>query len=399
MTDKCIGIIAEYNPFHNGHAHHLREAKRVSGAEHAIVCMSASFVQRGEPACADKFTRARWALMNGADMVIELPDALSCSNAERFAFGGVKLLSATGLVSGVCFGSESGDCDRLIEAASAVPDPTVIKAELDKGKSYPSALSSALSAAGVDISVTSPNDLLGIEYIRAAKRINPSLSVYAVRRVGPSYNDSGSIEKYASASAIRSRFGSGRYQDVYASMPSDVCRCIAAAAANGTFPAAMDNLSDSILYTLRKLGASGISELAEVSEGLENPLFAAALKASCGTDIPAIVKSKRYTHAKLRRILVNSLLGTTKELQNLAVNVSDSLFIRVLGVRRESKLLSELGRSASLPIVTRRADINKLPSNAVRIFDHTSLASSIRALACPQDKSGSDEFSSALIMV
>ena len=156
MTDKCIGIIAEYNPFHNGHAHHLREAKRISGAEHAIVCMSASFVQRGEPACADKFTRARWALMNGADMVIELPDALSCSNAERFAFGGVKLLSATGLVSGICFGSESGDCDRLIEAASAVPDPTVIKAELDKGKSYPSALSSALSAAGVDISVTSP---------------------------------------------------------------------------------------------------------------------------------------------------------------------------------------------------------------------------------------------------
>ncbi len=396
----CIGVIAEYNPFHKGHSYQLNEAWRISACDFGIVCMSASFVQRGEPACADKFMRTRWALEGGADMVIELPDILSVSCAERFATGGIKLLNAAGIVSGICFGSESGNISLLQDISNNTPDPAVLRAKLSNGNSYPSAMNAALGKNGANISMDSPNDMLGIEYLRAIARINPKLKAFTVKRMGSGYNDISDIGEFASATAIRAKLLQPLSDTNIKALPDNVMRTIQAEMKSGRFPASMKTLSDPILYSLRKLGNSGISALAEVSEGLENPLFNAAKACSNCDELLNLVKTKRYTMARLRRILINALLSSTADLQDLAINASDSLYIRVLGLRRRSiQLLSELNRCAALPIISRHSDIKKLPDNAKRIFDHTALASMVRAAAQPTDKSTEDEFASALIIV
>lgn len=396
---SCLGIIAEYNPFHNGHKYQLEEAKRISGAQHIIVCMSASFVQRGEPACADKYVRTQWALEGGADMVIELPDVLSVSCAERFATGGIKLLNSTGLISGICFGSETGDISMLRRAANAEPNKAVLKEALADGHSYPVAKCNALAANGIDISIHAPNDLLGIEYLRAITKLAPSLKAFAIKRIGSGYNDKVSKGEYASATAIRALFDQVTPAHIDA-LPQFIRESVQTQMDLGKMPVSLEALSSPIIYSLRKLGTNGISNLAEVSEGLENLIFRAAQ--SCGNfdELLTSIKTKRYTLSRLKRILVNALLGTTSNLQNLALSIPDALYIRVLGIRKESiHLLSMLHGCASLPIVTRHSSINSLSSNAAIIFKHSALASSIRALAQPVVKAYEDEFSSALVIV
>ena len=175
-----VGIIAEYNPFHNGHEHHILRAKQKSGARYAIVCMSASFTQRGEPACLDKFNRTRLALLCGADMVIELPDLLACACAERFAYGGVRLLASTGLVDARAFGSECGDTDPLKRAASLDLSGEAMQAALASGLSYPSAAAQAMRAHGILLDTSAPNDMLAVEYLRQLNKLAPSIEPIAV---------------------------------------------------------------------------------------------------------------------------------------------------------------------------------------------------------------------------
>ena len=168
---KNIGIIAEYNPFHNGHAYHIEQARKIAGGGSVIAVMSASFVQRGEPAAFDKFTRTAMALQGGADMVLELPDILSLSCAERFALGGVRILSASGIADRLCFGSESGDIDALRRAADSKLSGDELSSALSSGLSYPAAAARQLRAHGIGVGSNNPNDVLGIEYIRALNRI------------------------------------------------------------------------------------------------------------------------------------------------------------------------------------------------------------------------------------
>ncbi len=394
MNSKCVGIVAEYNPFHNGHAYQIREAKRLSGAEYAIVCMSASFVQRGECACMDKFTRAAWALHGGADMVIELPDIISCSCAERFAYGGIKILNATGLISDICFGSESGDIDALKAIASLQPDKQTLKENLDSGFSYPTAVSKAI---GKD-KFLSPNDTLGVEYLRAINKIAPDIGAYAVKRVGAKHDELHSDNEFASASAIRTDFNSGNYLNAEKALPKFVFETMMGDTDDSILPYSMKNLSGILTYSLRKLGPNGIRNLAEVGEGLENLIFNVAMNADNGTDIAQTVKSKRYTLARIRRIMVNAILGSTNYLQSLALYEPDSLYIRVLGVKNKL-LLSELNKAATLPVLTRSSDTKKLCENASKIFEHTRFASSVMALAHNGNKKAIDEFSGALITI
>ncbi|HAY19434.1 MAG TPA: hypothetical protein DCY17_01135, partial [Clostridiales bacterium] len=201
---KNIGIVAEYNPFHNGHAYHIEQARKIAGGGSVIAVMSASFVQRGEPAAFDKFTRTAMALQGGADMVLELPDILSLACAERFALGGVRILSASGIADRLCFGSESGDIDALRRAADSKLSGDELSSALSSGLSYPAAAAMQLRAHGIGVGSNNPNDVLGIEYIRALKRIAPAIRPFTVCRIGCGYNESTLPENYASASAVRS---------------------------------------------------------------------------------------------------------------------------------------------------------------------------------------------------
>lgn len=399
---SSVGIIAEYNPFHNGHAYHILRAKELSAAENAIICMSASFTQRGEPACLDKYARTRLALLGGADMVIELPDILSCACAERFGYGGVRILSATGLIDSLAFGSECGDIEMLTKAATFEIDSEGMRAALASGLSYPSAAAQVMMAHGIALDASSPNDMLAVEYIRQLNKLAPDIRPIAIHRVGAGYNET-SLEKgsgFASASALRKAAESVDLDVFKARVPEAVFEAINKEAERGRFPASLTALSPAVLYALRSMGTDRIATLADVSEGLENPIYRAALNSCSVTELLCKVKTKRYTLARLRRILSYSLIGSTAELQRTAFEEKDALYIRVLGVRKTKLgLLSELAEKASLPVIVSAADRARLPDNAGRVFEHARRAQLVHALAFPENKACRDDLSFALITV
>lgn len=401
---RTLGIIAEYNPFHMGHRYHIDEAKRVSGADRVVVIMSASFVQRGEPACADKFRRAEWAVLNGADMVIELPDVFSCSCAERFASGAVRILSGTGIVDALCFGSETGDIEYLKEAAFKEPDPGLFSEAMDSGLSYPAAVMEA-SASPFPLK---PNDILGIEYIRAAKKYGLGFEFFCVKREGQGHDEKNMTSEFSSALAIRkaiadySVIGSmtpERFDFLKSSLPKNVLDDICSAVRAGVFPASDNALSDAVIYCMRRMSAEEIARLPEVSEGLENLFKRYSLECGSYFDMLKRVKSKRYTMARLKRISMYALLGVTSELQDRAYNDDSALYARVLAVKESSMdMLGKLSENASIPVIVRSSDREKLSEVGRRVEAVSNLAHSVKAVGQPYDKSVKSDMSYRLVV-
>lgn len=387
---KTVSIIAEYNPFHNGHAYQIAEAKRISGAGRAAVIMSASFVQRGEPACADKFTRAGWALDGGADLVLELPDVFSLACAERFACGAMRILEGAGLAECLCFGSETGDAEALKSIALKEEDGERIAELLSRGVSYPAAVA---QAGGFELG---PNDILGREYIRAAAKFSPGTEIIAVARAGSGYSDESLGGEFSSAAAIRralvnasavGRISPAVLDGLNSAMPRGVLEDISKLMREGVFPASANGLSDAVLYALRRMGKDEIAALPEVNEGLENLFAEHAGSSSDAEELLGKVKSKRYTMARLKRIAMYALLGITEELQAKAVTDESALYVRVLGMKKGAEgMLSELCASSRIPVIVRGSDREKVPEAAARIMRIGDLAHGIRALGQPYEK-------------
>lgn len=398
---RTVSIIAEYNPFHNGHAYQLEEAKRSSGAERAVVIMSASFVQRGEPACADKFTRAKWALDGGADMVLELPDLFSLSCAERFACGAVRVLAGAGFAERLSFGSETGDAEALRRSALKNEDSAAVAELLKRGLSYPAAVAGAGGALG-------PNDILGAEYLRAIERYSPDTEVYAVMREGAGHTDEELGGEFSSGAAIRrvllgasatGRLSPAVLDGLSGALPRGVLEDAALLMRDGVFPASPEGLSDAALYALRRMSREEMRLLPEVAEGLEN-LFAAHAADSSGiSELLGRVKSRRYTMARLKRIAMYALVGVTERLQRSAAEDDGLLYARVLGVRKGAEgLISELCERSRIPVVVRSSDAEKLPEGARQTLRLSELAHAVRAVGQPYDKSFEPDLSHRLIV-
>lgn len=387
---STVGIIAEYNPFHNGHKYHIGQAKRASGADKAVVVMSGSFVQRGEPACADKFVRAGWAIDNGADMVIELPEVFSLSCAERFASGGVRLLSGTGIVSGICFGSETGDAESIARLARQTPDTEILGTALKKGCSYPAALSAAIT------SEPGPNDILASEYVRAIDRCCPEMKFYPVKREGDGYSSDDLGGEFSSANSIRkalsrydsvSRMSPAVFDGLSSALPRGVLEEISALMKKGFFPSTIEGLSDTIMYALRVLGADGVSLLPEAAEGLENLFAKHSMDSTDITETLSKVKSKRYTMARLKRIAMCAILGISAAIQAESAENDSALYARVLAVSKGSEsLLSELKEKSRIPVIVRSSDRNGLPRLAAEVERIAAKAHAIQALGRPYEK-------------
>lgn len=399
---KTVGITAEYNPFHNGHRFQIEEARRISGADRVLAVMSASFVQRGEPACADKFTRAEWAVRNGADAVIELPDVFSLTCAERFASFAMRILKGTGIVDAVSFGSESGDLGLLTELSETVPDSELFGYAIASGSSYPRALS---EASGVKLS---PNDILGVEYVRANRKYGCGFDICPVKR-SSAHDSDGLGEEFSSAKAIRDalsgciaygRMSPAVFDGLAQSLPRNVLDSISAMAVKGTFPSTCDGLSDAVIYRFRSMSAEQIAALPEVNEGLENLFSEYALEFGSFSELIESVKSKRYTMARIKRIAMCGLLGITAELQERAHNDPSSLYARVLAVKGDGgELLSELCRRASIPVLIRGADREDLPPLAREVERISALAHTVNALGRPYEKGAFKDTSRRLITV
>jgi len=345
-----FGIISEYNPFHLGHERHIALTRR--SPDDLIVCaMSGSFVQRGEPAVFDKWTRARCALIGGADVVIELPLLYAIQSAQGFASGGVNVLAAAGATH-LSFGCETDDLSLLQGLAQKLSDEdesyrTAFKRHLDKGASFPSARMNAANAPDI---ASMPGALLGIEYLKAIRRYQPHIIPHIVRRKGGAYHSADIGEYMPSATAIRAALSAGETEKALNAMPESCAAFVRKQMNDGMVPAFADAFDNALITTLRLKGRGYIAELPDVSEGLENRIYDAALKCRTRSELISMVKTKRYTYARISRILLCALLGITRDMIQ-AANTAPVSHIRVLGVKSPD-VLSRLAAAAKVPLIT-----------------------------------------------
>lgn len=366
---RVVGIIAEYNPLHNGHIYHMEQAKKQSGADYTVVVMSGNFVQRGEPACIDKFTRARWALEAGADLVIELPSVFAIAPAERFAMGGVRLLDGMGIITDLAFGCENSSLPILTELTRIIEqEPPAFKKALQyrlrEGKSYPRARYEALGDIGVDrqylAEMNKPNNILAMEYLRSLRLLKSSIAPLPIQRIGSEYNDSYLTGEYSSATAIRDALKNGD-PGVMEALPMQVA---GAMQFDSQFPLKLEDLSPMLLYALRTMGPDNIALVPDVGEGLERLIYSSAKSASSIEALLESVKSRRYTMARCKRIVVSALLHMSDDLCR-EMEQPENLYYRVLGMKRSARaLLSAISSLSKVPILMRSADVQKCSSVA-----------------------------------
>ena len=318
----AVAVICEFNPFHYGHRYLLGEAKRITGTE-VLAVMSGSFTQRGEVALCSKFERAKTALENGADLVIELPSAYAVANAERFAKGGVDTAKLFSCVEYLAFGCEDDDLELLTKAAFARDDKKVkeiIAERMDGGDYYPRAYEYAVRQVfGDDIAdvITKPNNILAAEYIRALDR--SGIKPLPVKRKGADHDSDMTDGEYASASYIRTLLRSGKDAgELLPEVPREI-----------TYP---EKLDTALLYKLRNMTAEELRLLPDVGEGLENRIITAARSCPSVEALINEVKTKRYTRARICRILTCALLGITEALQTKEISHA-----RVLGFTHGGK--------------------------------------------------------------
>lgn len=345
---NICGIVCEYNPFHNGHKYHIEQTKEKFGATHIIAVMSGNFTQRGDVALIDKYKRAETALKNGVDLVIELPVAYALASAEQFAQGAVYLLNALGCVNMISFGSESGDIKLLRETAGAVyyaMESEEFNKQLKNGQPYPAALQKAIEKYYTDDvtqTLVSPNNTLAIEYLKALDTFASPIEPVTIKR-GVAAHDS-EIEnpgKIASASQLRKMITEGK--DISALAPE----------CDFSNTASILNIENAILSKLRFMSKSEIEKTPNAVLGLENRIFRAVQVSTSLNELYFLIKTKRYTLARIRRIVLSAFLGITKnDLKN------NPAYVRILGMNSKGKEILAAA-NCELPINTSLVQLEK----------------------------------------
>jgi len=369
---NVVGIIAEYNPFHNGHLYHLDHAKKTCTADYVICVMSGHFLQRGEPALFDKWSRAAMAVSAGADLVLELPFAFACRSAGAFARGSVELLSATKLVTHLCFGSEADSIEQLKDLASFLTQEPplyqqLIRKNLKLGLSYPSARSRAIqeyyvltnlqNADDIQAIIASPNNILGIEYLAALHRIHSPITPTTIKRQHTNYHDQSLSGSIASATAIRTEFETkGLTEELERTMPDTTNKIAQQCFIQQLGPVFPNAFAMLIIAILRRAQPAELSAIAEVTEGLEHKLKSSGNIATNLDDLLKLLKSKRFTRTRLQRMLIYIMLNFTKELA-AEFDHAGPRYLRVLAISKQGQnLLRILKETAALPIIQRAAE-------------------------------------------
>lgn len=367
---KIVGIVAEYNPFHKGHEYQLKMAKELSGCDCVAAVMSGNFVQRGEPAIIDKYKRAEAAIYGGADLIIELPIPYCCQNAEVFARAAITELKKLNITH-LSFGCENSDLKLLKEIALLqVYDKSCgnfIKEEIKKGISYPAALSNALNKISPDSDfsniIKAPNNVLAIEYIKSSIILDCSWSFVPVKRIGKNHNDENISGHFDSASAIRKgiltdfkSFNSGsltnksmdminRFYDEYHSF-----NCL-------------NSFLYYIYYQILSIGTDGLNNIYDISEGLNNKIYSNIFRFNNIDEYIMSLKSKRYTYSRIRRILLNILLGINNEniRKYMLTNkiYSDNNYIKVLAFNDKGRQILRKAKSEGTAVINSYSDYKK----------------------------------------
>ena len=404
---KVAGIVAEYNPFHNGHAHQIertRAADNGCGATHVVAVMSGHFVQRGEPALLPKADRVKAALRGGVDLVLELPVPWCLSSAEGFAFGAVSLLDALGCVDVLSFGSECGDLQALEQAVDVLASPRfadLLAYHLEGGLPFPEARQKAAAElrGGVAALFESPNNTLGIEYIKALRRLTSGIVPFTVRRFGAGHDARLPAGDMASATFLRSLIEADRLLNATAYMPAPCAAVLAEAAQEGRCPAAVSRLERALLARLRTMSPAEFASLPALSEGLENRLASAARQAGSYQELLDAVKTRRYPLTRIRRLVWSAFLGLSASLawDAAAGRWKKPPYLRVLGANDRGLEILRAVKNPALPLLARPTHIDRLDADARAVLDAECRAADLYALALPQPPPCGGEFTAGLI--
>lgn len=368
---KIAGIIAEYNPFHNGHAYHINQVRQKSNADYLVIVMSGNFMQRGVPAMLDKYQRAKMALMNGADLVLELPCMYACSSAEYFAKGAVTLLDNLNVVNHLGFGCENDNLPLLQKTASILanePDEyrTVLQDELRKGSSFPIARSIALSAC-LDgftpdkLPLSSPNNILAVEYLKALYKLNSSITPIAIKREGANYSDEKLHSSYSSALAIRNvlfnppksgESSQSKFELLKKHVPESVLEILQEQYLY-TLPITTDDFSSLLHYKLLLEAEKGYDEYLDVSKDLSDKIKKNLNSYTNFDSFCMLLKSKELTYTRICRCMIHILLSIKKTDLDIIPDESLIPYARVLGFKNESStLLKEIKNNSKIPLIS-----------------------------------------------
>ena len=377
-------ITAEYNPFHMGHKYHI-EKTREAGATHIVAIMSGNFTQRGSPAIMPKHVRAKMALLSGVDLVLELPVCYAMATAQRFAFGSATIAEGLGCVDLFSFGSESGYLTLIDAASKAVDSPAVIdkmREKLSEGITFAKARQLAVEELfGDEVGdiLNTPNDLLGVEYIRQLRAIGSKISPFAVERCGP-LHDSDKIDgELASASYLRNLIKSGGIETLKEFIPRESYDVIAQECEKGEGPFDDRKLEPLMMGVLRRINQEELFSLPDISEGLENRIYTAIRQAVNVEEIYSFAKSKRYTAARIRRVVMSAFLGIDGGLSSLPAP-----YIRVLGFNQKGReILQKAKRTAVIPVSDSLAYLKKQGDAALKFAETEAVTTDLYTLGLP----------------
>lgn len=417
---KVLGIIAEYNPFHNGHLYHLETSKKITGCDYTVAIISGNFMQRGSTSVVDKWSKTKMALQNGVDLIIELPVLYSISSSENFADGAIKILNSLGIIDYLSFGSETPDIAVLDSIADILCNEPkdykkLLATELDMGLSFPKARENALldyikntntfendkpNFEKYKKALSSPNNILGIEYLKALKKYNSSIKPICVNRFATDYNSSDLYGNIASATAIRELIKNNDFNSIKTVIPENSYSVLMDCINSGHIVPELNCFEKEIIYTLRKMSIEEISNLPDVSEGLEFSIKKAANSCNNINEFLDIVKSKRYTITRLQRILLYALLDISKDDMQLSKQVKKT-YVRVLGFNDNGKkLVSEIAtKHPELKLITsvkKFVDGNSDKDLKV-LFDKDVFATDIYSLAFENNSLANLDFKNGVI--
>ena len=407
---KVLGIVAEYNPFHNGHVYHLQRAKELSGADYTVCVMSGNFVQRGNTSIVNKWKKTDMALKNGIDLVIELPTIYSVASAEGFSMGAMKILNSLEIVDSISFGCETDDSAALNNISGVLNEEpkqykdALIK-ELKKGLSFPKARENALMLYLDDNKrysniLNEPNNILAIEYLKALKRIKSTIQPVPIKREKVYYNDNNIVDEFASATAIRDLLKNKNYSEIRKVVPDETYKTLMKEVDLENIVLGINRFEKQIIYNLRRMSTSQIANLPDVSEGLENSLKNAANFTNNLRDFMEIIKTKRYTATRIQRILVCALLGITKK--DMILGKKYSPYVRVLGFNQKGReLISQMSKNnPKLEVITSVKKYQE--SNALRqskrLLDIDIFSTDVYAMCCKNDSIANLDYTQNMII-
>lgn len=380
-------IISEYNPFHNGHLYQIESIKKMYPDGFIISIMSSNFTQRAEPAIISKWARAKAALLCGVDLVIELPVIWSMASAKYFAEAGVFLADSLNLVDSLSFGCECSDIDKLNRIADIIKSEEFelkLKEYLSQGRSFPRARQDSLNHFFPNETeiLSGPNNILAIEYLSAISSLNSNIKALPLKRIGVEHDSKIIKNNFASASFIREKVLNCQLDDLSEFMPAESYNILCKEISKGHF-ASIKNIERSILSKLRSMSKQEFCKIIDIGEGLENRIHE-KIQTACSIDeLFYEIKTKRYVHARIRRIILSAFIDIQKDLIYYKPQ-----YLRVLGFTERGCLLlkhiKKIKKSSSentLPLITKANQIKKLNSKATRIFEVENRASNLYALA------------------